>query len=244
MKRDRFFAVLLFAAAMALFASSVFAAGTKTEVSAIKNTGARISFDGTVKAIPADMTVLFYQDRVYTPARFIAESLGADVGWDEKTETVLIKTPEPTPTPAPSQAPSPSPTPSPAPVNYAYQTLPLRLIKNELTINIYGQEVSKNYLRLYLDFVYRGALVNLDYTSVKDSYITLNGEKIPMLAELGGLLEDGATYDTQLVFEGNFSSGDVFTLTFKLTGEDVLDSGWVSMDTPFHIDLGGKTFTP
>ena len=42
------------------------------------------------KAIENDVAPLIVNSRTYTPARFVAEALGAKVVWDEKSKTVTI----------------------------------------------------------------------------------------------------------------------------------------------------------
>lgn len=50
----------------------------------------KFEFNGVEKEKPQDYTVLNYKNRVYVPARFIAEELGAEVLWDAETETIMI----------------------------------------------------------------------------------------------------------------------------------------------------------
>lgn len=42
--------------------------------------------------IPLKEDIFIYKDRVYVPIRFIAEGMGGEVGWDNKTRKVIIKT--------------------------------------------------------------------------------------------------------------------------------------------------------
>lgn len=43
------------------------------------------------KAVELDVTATIYNDRFVVPVRFISESFGADVKWDDLTQTVMIK---------------------------------------------------------------------------------------------------------------------------------------------------------
>ncbi|WZL73581.1 copper amine oxidase N-terminal domain-containing protein [Clostridiaceae bacterium 35-E11] len=52
----------------------------------------QFEFNGEIKEISKEYTVLNYKDRTYVPARFIAENLGAEVKWDEKTNTISMVT--------------------------------------------------------------------------------------------------------------------------------------------------------
>ncbi len=71
-----------------------------------------ILVNGRTKAM--DTKAIIKEDRTYVPIRYVAEELGATVGWDASTRTVIITTVkdvEPTPTPVkkPSAAPTKDP---------------------------------------------------------------------------------------------------------------------------------------
>lgn len=67
-------------------------AGTSAWVSALIDGDIAFQFDGQREALPEGYTVLLYENRTYVPARFVAERLGASVGWDQMTKTVKINT--------------------------------------------------------------------------------------------------------------------------------------------------------
>ncbi len=50
----------------------------------------QFTFDGSNVQLPYGYTALTYEGRTYVPARFVAESLGAKVVWNEATGTVTI----------------------------------------------------------------------------------------------------------------------------------------------------------
>ena len=58
-------------------------------------TQAKITLDGKTVPMAQDTHILNYGDRTYTPARMVAEALGAKVEWDETSDTVKITSPEP-----------------------------------------------------------------------------------------------------------------------------------------------------
>ncbi len=64
-----------------------------------------------------DTKAIIKEDRTYVPIRYVAEELGATVGWDASTRTVIITTvggsTDPTPTPTPSKVSSVTPTKDP-----------------------------------------------------------------------------------------------------------------------------------
>lgn len=67
-------------------------ASTSAWVSALNDGDIAFQFDGQRETLPAGYTVLLYENRTYVPARFVAERLGAEVGWDQVTKTVKINT--------------------------------------------------------------------------------------------------------------------------------------------------------
>lgn len=60
------------------------------QVQAYINDGFRFIFNGEQKQIPQDSNVLLHQNRVYLPLRFIGESLGADIVYEESTKSIFI----------------------------------------------------------------------------------------------------------------------------------------------------------
>ena len=50
----------------------------------------KIYFNGELKELPDKYEILSYNGRTYTPARFIAEELGATVDWDEDNKSIYI----------------------------------------------------------------------------------------------------------------------------------------------------------
>ncbi len=74
-----------------------------------------ILVNGRTKAM--DTKAIIKADRTYVPIRYVAEELGATVGWNASTRTVIITTvggsAEPTPTPTPSKVSSVTPTKDP-----------------------------------------------------------------------------------------------------------------------------------
>jgi hypothetical protein len=67
-------------------------ASTSVWVSALLAGDITFQFDGQGEEMPAGYTVLLYENRTYVPARFVAEQLGASVGWDQANKIVRINT--------------------------------------------------------------------------------------------------------------------------------------------------------
>lgn len=63
------------------------------------------------QVVSLDVPCRLVSDRTFIPVRFVAETLGMAVDWDNSARTVVIKTPKPTPTPTPepTQAPNAGP---------------------------------------------------------------------------------------------------------------------------------------
>ena len=55
----------------------------------------RIMLDGTVLELDENSHILNYNGRIYTPARLVAEALGAEVNWNDRALSVEIRSPKP-----------------------------------------------------------------------------------------------------------------------------------------------------
>ena len=105
-----------------------------------------IMVDGRTLERPAGTHILNFNDRIHVPARFIAESLGATVTWDERSQTVIIVSADnqvvqqpAAPTP-PAQEPPAEETPEPAPPRRHYSPLPVRRVIRDIAINVTHME--------------------------------------------------------------------------------------------------------
>lgn len=54
----------------------------------LKPVKASLVFDGTAKTLPAGQTLFNYNGSIYVPLRFLAESVGTEIGWDPVSKTV------------------------------------------------------------------------------------------------------------------------------------------------------------
>ncbi|SFH80562.1 Copper amine oxidase N-terminal domain-containing protein [Tindallia magadiensis] len=59
--------------------------------------------DGEIKPMPSGYTTLVHEGRTYVPMRYMAQTLEADVLWDEITQRVIITTPQPEVLPEPEE---------------------------------------------------------------------------------------------------------------------------------------------
>lgn len=107
----------------------------------------KYKFNGEEKQLPSGYTTLNYDGHTYVPARFIAEELGAEVEWDDKTKTVLInkeaeiqECPE-----CPPQQEDKEDT-----VQKDYEALPVSKTIDGVRVEIYSVEQTYEYTKFYL----------------------------------------------------------------------------------------------
>lgn len=74
-----------------LITGVVYAAGSQKVEVTLKDL--KFYFNGVEKTIPAGQGSFTYQGTTYVPLRFVAESLGKEVVWDEKKLTIRIQEP-------------------------------------------------------------------------------------------------------------------------------------------------------
>ncbi len=200
MKNKKVLLLSFLAGVMIATAVSVSAAGVKQKVEAYKSADAVITLDGKKISMPSDYSVLFYNDRTYTPVRTVAEALGATVTWDEANQTVKIVS-GPTETASPSTT---TPSASYYGDGYFYQGLPLKSVKDGITVNVFGSYIyNDNVLRLVYEIKnnrdydiypkYDSIYVKIDNSETK-SY------DLPLLSQVPVAV--GATYELNFDIEG------------------------------------------
>lgn len=101
-------------------------AKTKEVVTYLTESKVTYTFDGTAKTVPSGLSSYMLDGTLYVPLRFLSESVGAEIGWNQKTKTITgtsantgsnpVTSPTPTPTSTtPVSSPSASPTATAAP---------------------------------------------------------------------------------------------------------------------------------
>lgn len=80
----------------------MYANDIKTKVETWATPYVQFIFDDQITPLPLGYTVLNYEGRTYVPTRFVAEQLGAEVDWDESTQTIFVKS-KPIPEPVPEE---------------------------------------------------------------------------------------------------------------------------------------------
>ena len=69
---------------------TVFGFGSNMVEVYLQDKMSKIQVDGSVIELAEDTHILNYEGRIYTPARLVAEELGAEVVWDADRNTVVI----------------------------------------------------------------------------------------------------------------------------------------------------------
>lgn len=225
-----------------LLCSAVNAAASelKSFITVINNKAAGFMFNGVEKPLPSDMTVLLHNDRVYVPARFVAEELGATVDWNSSREMVIIWGP----TAAPGTTSSPAtatPTPSgviSTPDKHFFQRLPLKLIEKEMYIQVYQIDTlfnSQVSIRLELENRSQGTL----FYQFSKAYIVVDNEKT-MALERGDSyysigLDPTEKLDVEIIFNKHITDVTDIKLVLPFNFMDVLRNE-MPMEFTFYID--------
>ncbi|QZY55492.1 stalk domain-containing protein [Crassaminicella profunda] len=97
-------------------------------------------FNGEKKELPKADKVLLYENKVYLPAWFIVENLGATLEWDKNSKTIQIQSKKKTEHEEQmAQVP-----------NDDYQTLPLKKLVDDVLITVNDISIDANETRIYL----------------------------------------------------------------------------------------------
>jgi len=219
-----------------------------------------IMVDGRTLERPEGSHILNFNGRVHVPARFIAESLGATVHWDERSQTVIIVSAEnqvvhhPTAPAPPAQEPAQE-TPAPAQPRRHYSPLPVRRVIRDVSINVTHMEfyLSQTEVVFSLDSRSQWPIMFLrEYT-----FIEFDGVRYPVYYFGEDLFRNsipGGRYereDIRLVFEALpedvIRSGDEIEEIRLVIGVDIMERMW--LDDPyrranfdFHIDATHEPF--
>ncbi|RJE83626.1 copper amine oxidase N-terminal domain-containing protein [Paenibacillus sp. 1011MAR3C5] len=59
-----------------------------TQTLAMKPVEAKLVFNGKDKTLPTGQSLFIYKGSIYVPLRFLSESVGSEITWDDKTRTV------------------------------------------------------------------------------------------------------------------------------------------------------------
>jgi len=219
-----------------------------------------IMVDGRTIERPEGSHILNFNGRVHVPARLIAESLGATVIWDERSQTVIIVSAENQVVhhhAAPSAPPvqEPEETPAPAQPRGHYSPLPVRRVLRDVSINVTHMEFYLSQTEVVFDLDSRSqwpVMLLRDYT-----FIEFQGVRYPVYYFGEDLFRNSipsGRYEREairLVFkalpEEIIRSGDEIEEIRLVIGVDIMERTW--LDEPyrranfdFHIDATHEPF--
>lgn len=60
----------------------------------MKQVNAKLVFNGKEKSLPKGQSIYIYKGSIYVPLRFLSESVGSEIKWDDKTRTVTSESKE------------------------------------------------------------------------------------------------------------------------------------------------------
>ncbi|MDR1065895.1 MAG: copper amine oxidase N-terminal domain-containing protein [Clostridiales bacterium] len=229
------------AAAMAVIAASVsvYAANSKVEVWVTDSF--KINFDGKDKTLPDDYHILNYQDRIYLPFRYVAEELGAKVSFFADTNRILVESPEPKVVEKIVEV-----TPEKEP-EATYLELPVRLRKQDVTIDIYEIKRETDFAYVSFDMTNDSAKdVQLDFRNARFDVdgVEIYAEEQYEVDWLNVVPAYSALEEKTLVFPGLPRRRDQVKLILPVLMEeyiaDTKSYDMVSRDFEFYIDTTEK----
>ena len=219
-----------------------------------------IMVDGRTLERPHDAHILNFNGRVHVPARFIAESLGATVTWDEPSQTVIIVSAQnqvvqqPAATTPPAEEPVEE-TPEPQAPRRHYSPLPVRRVIRDISINVTHMEfyLSQTEVIFDLDSRSQWPIMFLRY----HTFIEFQGVRYPVYyfgEELfrnslpqGRYEREGIRLIFEPLPEDVIRSGDEIEEIRLVFGVDIMDR--IFLDEPyrranfdFHIDATHEPF--
>jgi len=208
----------------------------------------RIAVDGSTVALPSDMHIIAYDNRVYTPARLVAEALGATVEWDEKMQTIRITPPEPEIIEVEKIVEKESgQSSSSSGAKYYYSPLPIRAVKENVHINITKVEFYNSRTELYMDFENNND--NPVMFIKEQSYIECDGVKYTILEDYAGRFDNTTTSfykekDMRLIFDAvpKDAKEIKLNLVMELYRRDYHTNEYPVIHFEFYIDPRDQSF--
>jgi len=139
-----------------------------------------IIVDGRTLELEQDSHILNFNGRMHTPVRAIAESLGAEVQWDEPSQTIIIVSPPPEiiEIEVPVEVPVVSEPITPA---RRYDPLPMRRVLRDVSINITSMEFYRSQTEVIMDIQSRSQWPIMFLR--EQTYIEFRGQRFPLTGE-------------------------------------------------------------
>lgn len=181
-----------------------------SNVAALLSSHVTFFFNGEKKVLPQGYEVLTYNGRTYTPARFVAEELGAEVIWDPVTESIFITYEEGT--------------------NEDTEVLPKMPDKEADQVAEKEETVDRNYQKLPIYRAGYEAIVTVTHVDLDTNatiiYLEIEGRNVPIQLNRGKstMVVDGQIY-------GQSNQGRIVdpidTRWYNDIREDEKVSGWI-----------------
>lgn len=178
-----FIAGVLTATSVTVFALTM---GSGMVEAYLQDTNVSILLDGKYIELPEDTHILNYDGRIYTPARLIAESLGAEVGWEDARRAVIITPPEKEVVEKVETVEVKVP---------LYSPLPIKRIKDNLSISLVDYDNRKSEFQLNLE--YRNTSNDMIIVDVRNAYVEIDGEKYEYLSSTQDFIYRSLGYTTE-----------------------------------------------
>ncbi len=155
---------------------------SSNQITAFLNNDIGLKFGAEFKTPPAEQGAILFENRIYLPARFVGESLGAKVDWNETARVATFTMPEPEkeivyiekepePTVDKEEPEEEEQTKEPT---ITYKEMPVAMTKENVRFMIENIYVFDNYTEVSFKLENRsGGRVSLDHISSK---LTVNGK--------------------------------------------------------------------
>ena len=231
----------------ALTASSVTAFGlvyASGKVEAwVQDKQIRILVDDKHVPLPDDMHILNYNNRIYTPARLVADSLGATVEWNESMQAVSIRSAEPEVIEIEVEVERERE--ADAVVDnrkYHYSELPIRINKENVRINITQVELYNSVTEVFVDFENAS-----DYPVMflkEQTYLEYDGVKYTIFDDYDGRFNNSTDSkfkkdDMRLTFEGipKDATEVKLNLVMELYNRNYSTDPYPTIQFEFYMDI-------
>ena len=184
--------------------------GDSPEIKAWLSDNVSIIVNNKKIEIPEDMHILSYDGRIYTPTRLIAETLGADVRWDDINKSAIVTSKEPeiiddnTVKEPDIILEEPIEEPIQEEPRAVYNKIPVRFRISDVTFNFIGASISESRAYIYFDISNSFTkTIDIDY---KNAYIEVDGNRYNSMVDsnfaLGSSIVASEVLDQQIVFSG------------------------------------------
>lgn len=187
-------AIVFSAVISAMFLAGIIAFGAELETPKveawIQDRQVSIVVDGKTLELPEGSHILNFNGRIHTPVRAIVESLGAEVMWDESSQTIIIVSaqPEIIEVETPPETVVTEQPPTTTVPNRNYSPLPIRRVVRDVSLNVSAMEFYLSQTEVVLDIDSRS---NWPIMFMENqTYIEFRGERFPIIDDFGPLFRN------------------------------------------------------